>query len=46
MGKQTIEQIITERTLDNDKDGILNSEDECPDEYGVKSKSNITDYDY
>ena len=43
--QETIEQIITERTLDNDKDGIINSEDECPDEYGVKENNGCPSLD-
>ena len=43
--QETIEQIITERTSDNDKDGIINSEDECPDEYGVKENNGCPSLD-
>ena len=43
--QETIEQIITERKSDNDNDGIINSEDECPDEYGVKENNGCPSLD-
>ena len=43
--KETIEQIITERESDNDNDGIINSEDECPDEFGVKENNGCPSLD-
>mgnify|MGYP001161143651 FL=1 len=43
--QETIEQIITERKSDNDNDGIINSEDECPDEFGVKENNGCPSLD-
>jgi len=43
--EEIIEQIITEKKSDNDKDGIINSEDECPDEFGVKENNGCPSLD-